>query len=130
VAADCIRHAYLTFLHFGMAVKNRRYFHRHHIDKSQVFILYFISFVYLFVYTRIDMKTITLDEAAYERLKAWKKGSRESFSSVVKRVIPEPGTLGAFLSHVQAAGNHDHEKDDLMEETINDRSVIKEEPWT
>jgi predicted CopG family antitoxin len=80
------------------------------------------------MYTR--MKTITLDEAAYERLKAWKKGSRESFSSVVKRVIPEPGTLGAFLSHVQAVGNRDHAKDDLMEEAINERSQTKEDPWT
>jgi predicted CopG family antitoxin len=80
------------------------------------------------MYTR--MKTITLDEVAYERLKAWKKGSRESFSSVVKRVIPEPGTLGAFLSHVQAAGNRNHAKDDLMEEAINERSETKEDPWT
>lgn len=75
------------------------------------------------------MKTITLDEAAYERLKAWKKGSRESFSSVVKRVIPEPGTLGAFLSHVQAVGNRDDAKDDLMEEVINERIAAKEDPW-
>lgn len=80
------------------------------------------------MYTR--MKTITLDEVAYERLKAWKKGSRESFSSVVKRVIPEPGTLGAFLSHVQAVGNRDYAKDDLMEKAINERSATKEDPWT
>lgn len=75
------------------------------------------------------MKTITLDEAAYERLKAWKKGSGESFSSVVKRVIPQPGTLGAFLSHVQASGGSEPEKDDLMEEAINVRSTVKEDPW-
>lgn len=75
------------------------------------------------------MKTITLDEAAYERLKAWKKGSRESFSSVVKRVIPVPGTLGAFFSHVQATGSLDKEKDALMEEAINERSAVKEDPW-
>jgi predicted CopG family antitoxin len=75
------------------------------------------------------MKTITLDDAAYERLKAWKKGSRESFSSVVKRVIPEPGTLGAFLSHVQVVGNGDQDKDELMEEAIRERSASKEDPW-
>jgi predicted CopG family antitoxin len=85
--------------------------------------------VSIHVYTN-QMKTITLDEAAYERLKAWKKGSRESFSSVVKRVIPEPGTLGAFLSHVQAVGNRDHTKDDLMEDAYDERSSIKEDPWT
>jgi predicted CopG family antitoxin len=75
------------------------------------------------------MKTITLDEVAYERLKAWKKGSRESFSSVVKRVIPEPGTLGAFLSHVQTEVSGDEEKDDLLERTIEERSQVKEDPW-
>ena len=81
------------------------------------------------MYTR-TMKTITLDEVAYERLKAWKKGSRESFSSVVKRVIPEPGTLGAFLSHLQAAGGQDEAKDAIMEQTVNDRSAVKEDPWS
>lgn len=75
------------------------------------------------------MKTITLDEAAYERLKAWKKGSRESFSSVVMRVIPVTGTLGAFFSHVQATGSLDKENDALMEEAINERSAVKEDPW-
>ena len=64
------------------------------------------------------MKTITLDEVAYERLKAWKKGSRESFSSVVKRVIPEWGTLGAFLNHVQSMRSIDEAKDDIMEKVI------------
>lgn len=81
------------------------------------------------IHANTNMKTITLDEDAYERLKAWKKGSRESFSSVVKRVIPQPGTLGAFLSHVQANGTNETEKDDLMEESINDRSAVKEDPW-
>lgn len=76
------------------------------------------------------MKTITLDEVAYARLKAWKKGSRESFSSVVKRVIPEPGTLGAFLNHVQVAGGGDAEKDDILEATVNERSPVKEDPWS
>ena len=82
------------------------------------------------IHAYTNMKTITLDEVAYERLKAWKKGTRESFSSVVKRVIPEPGTLGAFLSHVQAAGDQDDTKDAMMEQTINDRSAVKEDPWS
>lgn len=80
------------------------------------------------MHTRV-MKTITLDEVAYERLKAWKKGSRESFSSVVKRVIPEPGTLGAFLSYVQSMGSQDEAKDEIMEQTINERPTVKADPW-
>ena len=47
----------------------------------------------------------------------------------MKRVIPAPGTFGAFLSHVQSAGNYDEEKDALMEEAINARSAVKEDPW-
>ncbi|MGJ8635191.1 MAG: antitoxin VapB family protein [Luteolibacter sp.] len=76
------------------------------------------------------MKTITLDEVAYERLKAWKKGSRESFSSVVKRVIPEPGTLGAMLSFVQTRAELDSEKDEILEQTVNQRPSVKEDPWS
>jgi predicted CopG family antitoxin len=39
------------------------------------------------------MKTITLSEAAYERLKAWKTGE-DSFSQVVLRLVPKRGTFG------------------------------------
>jgi predicted CopG family antitoxin len=39
------------------------------------------------------MKTITLSEAAYERLKAWKTGE-DSFSQVVLRMVPKRGTFG------------------------------------
>lgn len=39
------------------------------------------------------MKTITLDEDAYQRLKSWKRQSGDSFSAVVKRVVPLAGTL-------------------------------------
>jgi predicted CopG family antitoxin len=76
------------------------------------------------------MKTITLDEVAYERLKAWKKGSRESFSNVVKRIVPEPGTLGAFLSFIETHGSTDAERDELMEASISERSAVKEDPWS
>ena len=48
------------------------------------------------------MKTITLDEEAYERLKGLKTGRGESFSSVVKRVIPQRGNLGSFLDFTEA----------------------------
>ena len=76
------------------------------------------------------MKTITLDDIAYERLKAWKKGKRESFSSVVKRVIPEPGSLGAFLSFSELNQTQALAGNDLMEQAVEDRSPVKEDAWT
>lgn len=46
------------------------------------------------------MKTITLNDAAYDRLKSWKSGDSDSFSKVVLRVVPKRGTAadmeGAF----------------------------------
>jgi len=76
------------------------------------------------------VKTITVDETAYARLKAWKRGSRESFSSVIKRVLPEPGTLGAFLSFVESEGTAHLAGNDLLEKTTESRSPAKHDPWT
>jgi predicted CopG family antitoxin len=39
------------------------------------------------------MKTISLTEEAYQRLKAWQKG-KESLSEVVLKVVPKRGTAG------------------------------------
>jgi predicted CopG family antitoxin len=81
------------------------------------------------VYARI-VKTITLDDIAYERLKAWKKGRGESFSSVVKRVIPEPGTLGAFLGFAEVNQTQALAANEIMERAVEERSPAKEDPWT
>lgn len=43
------------------------------------------------------MKTITLTDEAYERLKDWKTGPHDSFSSVVLRLVPKRGTLADLL---------------------------------
>lgn len=40
------------------------------------------------------MKTITLSEEAYERLKSWKSAPSESFSKVVLKAVPKRGTAG------------------------------------
>ena len=76
------------------------------------------------------MKTITLDETAYERLKAWKRGRGESFSSVVKRIVPAPGTLGAFLGFTEAHHTAGLPGNDVLEATVEEKPVRKEDPWT
>jgi predicted CopG family antitoxin len=76
------------------------------------------------------MKTITLDDVAYNRLKAWKKGTSESFSSVVKRVIPEPGSLGSLLAFVETRGTSRRSGNDIMEQAVENRSSVKTDPWT
>jgi predicted CopG family antitoxin len=76
------------------------------------------------------MKTITLDEEAYSRLKAWKKGSSESFSSVVKRVLPAPGSLGAFLTFVERRATANKAGNEAMEAAVESRSAVKSDPWT
>lgn len=75
------------------------------------------------------MKTITLDDEAYRRLKAWKRDHGDSFSTVVKRVVPEAGTLGAmeqFVSRRTVAKS----KDELLEASIERRPTGKSNPWT
>lgn len=46
------------------------------------------------------MKTITLTDAAYLRLRDWKQSADESFSAVVLKVVPERGTFGQMLQDV------------------------------
>jgi len=75
------------------------------------------------------MKTITLDDTAYLRLKSWKRNSSESFSSVVKRVIPEPGTLGAFLNFVETHQTRSLPANEMLEEAVETRSTAKHDPW-
>jgi predicted CopG family antitoxin len=76
------------------------------------------------------MKTITLDDEAYDLLKSWKRNGRESFSAVVKSVVPKPGTLGALLNFVETRSHASPERDIQLEATVNQRSTVKEDPWT
>jgi predicted CopG family antitoxin len=76
------------------------------------------------------MKTITLDEEAYQRLKSWKRSPDDSFSKVVKRVVPEAGTLGAMARFVEERRSPDPKRDVILEKTVEDRSSEKADPWT
>lgn len=76
------------------------------------------------------MKTITISENSYSRLKSWKKGGGDSFSKVIERMIPEKGTMGAVLDYLD---KHDHvcdeKKDRKLEQSVNERAVGQTDPW-
>ena len=75
------------------------------------------------------MKTITLDDEAYSRLRSWKRSPGDSFSKVVKRVVPLAGILEAMLQFAQQRTVHPA-KDDVLEATVESRSPHKEAAWT
>ena len=75
------------------------------------------------------MKTITLDDVAYLRLKSWKRIPSESFSSVVKRVLPELGTLGALLNFVETHQTYSLSSNALLEDAVDYCSNVKQNPW-
>lgn len=64
------------------------------------------------------MKTITLTEEAYERLKAWKDSPKESFSQVVLKSVPKRGTFGDLHEAFNKLPPLTEEQARVMEETI------------
>ncbi len=76
------------------------------------------------------MKTITPDEEAYGLLKMRKKGSKVSFSAAVRKVMPMPGTLGAFLSFVDSNHTDEMAGNEVLEQIVEDRSSKKEDLWS
>ena len=64
------------------------------------------------------MKTITLADEAYNRLRDWKGGERESLSTVVLRVVPKRGTLADLLHSFQQLPTLTDEQAQVMQDAI------------
>lgn len=78
------------------------------------------------------MKTITLTDEAYNRLAAWKASPKESFSSVVLKIVPKRGTLADLAKEMDSLPPLTDAQAKLMEETIawaNDWKNWRD-PWT
>jgi len=84
------------------------------------------------VYGSCVSVTITLDEEAYQKLKAAKRG-RESFSSVVKRaVLPSVGVSGKDVIdyYRDPANQMSEEQLDSIEESLDERRKdLPSSPW-
>ncbi|NJK92723.1 MAG: hypothetical protein HC904_13400 [Blastochloris sp.] len=78
------------------------------------------------------MKTITLTEDAYQRLKSWKSGPGMSFSKVVLERVPKRGTLGDLLESVTQLPKLSESQAALMQQEVsllNDWKQLRD-PWT
>jgi predicted CopG family antitoxin len=75
------------------------------------------------------MKTITLSESAYARLKSWKTGHSDSFSSVVERLVPVQGTMGSVLQALDKLKTGTSAQDQKLEEFVSTRKGGGSDPW-
>lgn len=78
------------------------------------------------------MKTITLTEEAYERLKDWKTDARDSFSRVVLRVVPMRGTLSDMIENFKQLPPLNVQQASIMTATTsgaNDWASVND-PWS
>ncbi|MEM6911693.1 MAG: antitoxin VapB family protein [Verrucomicrobiota bacterium] len=64
------------------------------------------------------MKTISLTEEAYARLKAWKLSPKESFSQVVLKAVPKRGTAADLDRAFDALGTPSAEQWERMEAAL------------
>ncbi len=78
------------------------------------------------------MKTITLTDEAYHRLKDWKQSGQDSFSSVVLKVVPERGTLSQMLEDVAHLPTLSKKSAAVMEEAAQwgREPTSHRDPWT
>jgi predicted CopG family antitoxin len=79
-----------------------------------------------------DMKTITLTDDAYERLKSWKDSDLDSFSKVVLAKVPKKGTLADLAAHLDGLPKLTPEEARTIEEALAQGNDWKSQrdPWT
>jgi predicted CopG family antitoxin len=80
------------------------------------------------------MKTLTLTNEAYERLKDWKTETNDSFSTVVLRMVPKRGTLAEMVEGFRQLPPLTEQQSEVMAEAVawaNDWSnaTEAEQPW-
>ena len=78
------------------------------------------------------MKTISLTDEAYMRLKEWKESPKDSFSRVVLKRVPEKGTLGQLLEDMGTLPPLSSAQAKVMEEAAEYGRDAKgsRDPWT
>ncbi len=80
------------------------------------------------------MKTLTLTNEAYERLKEWKTATNDSFSAVVLRMVPQRGTLAEMVEGFRQLPPLSEQQAEVMAEAVawaNDwnNTAEAEQPW-
>jgi predicted CopG family antitoxin len=78
------------------------------------------------------MKTITLTEEAYGRLRSWKDRNLNSFSKVILAKVPKKGTLADLAAELEKLAPITSEQARVMEEAAawaNDWRNQRD-PWT
>lgn len=76
-------------------------------------------------------KTISIDLVAYEKLKAARKGPRDSFSQIIRRAVWDDGdkTCGSLLSSLKAIPAADESVLAHLEKAQN-QDTPPDDPWS
>jgi predicted CopG family antitoxin len=80
----------------------------------------------------VDVKTISLTDEAYERLRVWKEASGDSFSKVVLRVVPPKYSGASVAEAAQALPPLSEAQELAVHESVaeaNDWTRVND-PWT
>lgn len=75
------------------------------------------------------MKTITLTEAAYERLLALKQSPKDSFSKVILRNVPARGTGAQVLAALRSLPALPEDQAGAIDAAINTPPAPLRDPW-